>query len=115
MCGLFYQVDEAAFKLTQNQPNLTAQYHIIRSRIGINWSLVTWSDLRKPLYSGVAAALFTLLEGHGSNAITWKVEDQGSFWSAHFHKGRLATNFTYLANLLDLGLYIFSSLPIMKR
>ena len=89
--------------MTQNQASLSAQYHIIRSHIGISWSLVTWSDLRKPLYSGVAAALYTLLEGHGSGAVKWKVEEQGSFWSAHFHNGSSATNFTQMASLLDLG------------
>ena len=97
------QVDETAFKETQNQQTLSAEYSLIRSRIGINWPLVTWDDLRKPLYSGIAAALYTLLKGPGGDAITWKVEEQGQFWSKYFHTGRSATNFTQLATLLDLG------------
>ena len=56
-----------------------------------------------PLYSGVAAALFTLLKGPGGDAITWKTEEQGQFWSKNFHSGSSATNFTQLSNLLDLG------------
>ena len=56
-----------------------------------------------PLYSGIAAALFTLLKGPGGDAITWKTEEQGQFWSKYFHSGSSATNFTQLANLLDLG------------
>lgn len=98
-----FQVDQSAFKETQGQSNLTVQYDIIRHKIGINWALVSWSDLRRPLYSGVAAALYTLLKGHGSSAITWKLEEQGNFWSNYFHYGRSATNFTQMAELLDLG------------
>ena len=100
---IFFQVDQSAFKLTQGQSNLTVQYGIIRHKIGINWGLVSWRDLRRPLYSGIAAALYTLLKGHGSSAITWKTEEQGNFWSLNFHFGGSATNFTQLANLLDLG------------
>jgi hypothetical protein len=29
-----------------------------RDRFGIQWNNVQWSDLRKPLYSGLTAALF---------------------------------------------------------
>ena len=51
----------------------------ISSSLGIHWPAVTWSDLRKPLYSGVAAALYTLLT-LGSQSMSGSVTAQANLW-----------------------------------
>ena len=51
----------------------------ISTSLGIHWPAVTWSDLRKPLYSGVAAALSTLLT-LGSQSISGNVTAQANLW-----------------------------------
>lgn len=99
---VFQQVDQSAFQQTQNEASLSAQYSIIQSKLGINWNAVRWTDLQKPLYSGIAAALYTLLK-KGTNELSWNGEKQGTFWAQNFHGGSPATNFTQLANILDLG------------
>ncbi|WAR31509.1 MATN1-like protein [Mya arenaria] len=95
-------VDENEFRATQNKPLLQSQYNLILSRFGITWNAVRWQDLRRPLYSGIAAALFSIYRA-GPSGMSWKLEEQGLFWGHNFHGGRPANNFTQLAQILDLG------------
>ncbi|KAK7505145.1 hypothetical protein BaRGS_00003715, partial [Batillaria attramentaria] len=55
-------VDEAMFDGTQDGTSTYVNTAIstIDSALGIDWSTVTWYDLRKPLYSGLAAALASI-------------------------------------------------------
>lgn len=41
---------------------LNAEYIRIQEAFGIDWRTVTWMDLQKPLYSGLAAALFISMQ-----------------------------------------------------
>ncbi|XP_052788956.1 uncharacterized protein LOC128223687 [Mya arenaria] len=100
--GGIWQVDENEFRATQNKPLLQSQYNLILSRFGITWNAVRWQDLRRPLYSGIAAALFSIYRA-GPSGMSWKLEEQGLFWGHNFHGGRPANNFTQLAQILDLG------------
>ncbi|XP_053381096.1 uncharacterized protein LOC123552975 [Mercenaria mercenaria] len=100
--GGIWQVDNSAFLQTQHNSTLQAQYNIIQNVLGINWNTVSWTDLHKPLYSGIAAALFTILKS-GHTGLSWKEEEQGNFWAHNFHGGSPASNFTELAQILDLG------------
>lgn len=55
--GGIWQVNQTDFQLTQSSA-LVQQYLVpIRNAFNIDWTTVTWSDLRKPLYSGLAAML----------------------------------------------------------
>lgn len=101
------QVDHSAFLETRHDSTLQREYNIIQNVLGINWNSVTWTDLHKPLYSGIAAALYTKLHS-GSQGLSWKDEEQGNFWGQNFHGGRPASNFTALAQILDLGTEILS-------
>ncbi|XP_072041415.1 A disintegrin and metalloproteinase with thrombospondin motifs 6-like [Amphiura filiformis] len=59
--GGIWQVDLTEFQDTQNtaaHPALVAKFNQIQQAFGINWQRVQWSDLRKPLYSAIAARLF---------------------------------------------------------
>nr|KAG5712505.1 hypothetical protein BaRGS_011479 [Batillaria attramentaria] len=60
--GGIWQVDEAMFDGTQDGTSTYVNTAIstIDSALGIDWSTVTWYDLRKPLYSGLAAALASI-------------------------------------------------------
>ncbi|KAL4221525.1 hypothetical protein ACF0H5_019782 [Mactra antiquata] len=101
--GGIWQIDRSELLATKNEPQLNTEYQIIQDKFGIDWSTVTWSDLRKPLYSGIAAALYTKKELMGS-PISWKTEEQGTFWGQNFNHGSGGpTNFTDLSKILDLG------------
>ena len=55
------QVDEDKLQITQNvdaHPNLQTYHDKIANNFGIIWPNVEWIDLRKPLYSGLAARLY---------------------------------------------------------
>lgn len=97
--GGIWQIDENMFIETKNNAGrLSDQYNIIRNQFGIDWNRVTWSELRQPLYSGIAAALYTIL--HGGTG--WRVEDQAHFYETYF-VNLAGNNFTNEANILDRG------------
>lgn len=84
---------------------LTAQYDLIRSKLGIDWLHVTWADLRKPLTSGLAAALFLTLEDAPGN-VPVSVTMQATYWLQHYrmvHTGLTEQNFTDRAETLERG------------
>lgn len=86
------QVDEAMFRRTQTEANqLSFQYASILNKLGIDWSQVKWTDLRKPLYSALAAALFLTLEG-GPQNVPASVSAQGNYWLQNYHQNQ--TNHT---------------------
>lgn len=57
-------MDERNFEETQNvstYPSLKQHFAKIKSEFGIDWPTVSFEDLRKPLYSGLAARLKMLI------------------------------------------------------
>ena len=69
------------FRETQNctSPYLQSACNNTISALGIYWPAVTWSDLRKPLYSGIAAALYSLLT-LGSQSMPGSITSQANLW-----------------------------------
>ncbi|XP_046562101.1 von Willebrand factor A domain-containing protein 1-like [Haliotis rubra] len=104
--GGIWQVSSSMLAQTQgNQPELQPLYTIIQNALNINWRTVQWSDLRKPLYSGLAAALYlTLQTSHPGVTIPLKVEEQAVFWKDKYQSGgSSAYNFTAIVNEMELG------------
>ena len=57
--GILWQVDQIGFQSTQDtksHPGLKQKLN----NVSIDWGQVQWSDLRKPLYAGLAARLYLL-------------------------------------------------------
>ncbi|XP_052788738.1 cartilage matrix protein-like [Mya arenaria] len=100
--GGIWQIHENEFRATQNHSLLQSQYNLIVGRFGINWNAVRWQNLSKPLYSGIAAALFSIYRA-APYGMSWKLEEQGLFWGHNFHGGRPANNFTQMAAQIDKG------------
>lgn len=89
--GGIWQVDRAMFAATQaNTPALQAKYAAIRNVFGINWMSVIWEDLLKPLYSGLAAALYTVVQG----TVPTDLEQQGTYAETKYHARNTAFNYT---------------------
>ncbi|KAK3599233.1 hypothetical protein CHS0354_012842 [Potamilus streckersoni] len=110
--GGIWQVDEDKFTETQNNCKLQAKYDIIRNVFGIDWSRVTWYDLRKPLYSGLAAALYTI-DTSRTGGMDWRIEQQATFWEKYYHTGGRATNFTIKADVLDEGCHANQAIDLV--
>lgn len=82
--GGIWQVEKKAFESTKNTkacPQLAAKHDEIKKRFGIDWSQVQWSELRKPILSGLAArlVLYTV-----SDPIPVEVEGQAKYWKTHY-------------------------------
>ena len=83
--GGIWQVDEIGFKDTQDVAShnkLTERFKQIQNAAGINWQSVTWEDLRKPIYSGIAARLFLL---NNPTVIPTTVRGQAQYWKEYYN------------------------------
>ncbi len=83
--GGIWQVDEIGFYDTQNvasHPGLTAKYEQIMQEFGINWPDVVWMDLRRPLYSGIAARLKLL---NIPERIPCDIAGQAAYWKRYYN------------------------------
>lgn len=84
--GGLWQVEKCAFLgVTQNRrkyKKLAALQKQVRRRLGITWSKVRHYDLRRPLYSVVAARLYleVILDGFPK-----KLRNQAKLWSSSYH------------------------------
>ncbi|XP_072021860.1 uncharacterized protein [Amphiura filiformis] len=85
--GGIWQVDRIGFedtKDTVSHPGLVAKYVQIHQAFGIDWSRVQWSDIRKPLYSAIAARLFLSNKPHAiPNSAD--IVGQAAYWKLHYN------------------------------
>ena len=85
--GGIWQVDLIGFQDTQNttsHPRLVSKFSQIRQQFCIDWRTVQWKDLRKPLYSGLAARLL-LSNKQESIPLASNVTGQASYWKRHYN------------------------------
>ena len=85
--GGIWQVDEVGFRDTQDTTyhrGLAKKLDKIQETFAINWREVQWSDLRKPLYSGLAARLF-LSNIPEDIPIASDIRGQGKYWKEHYN------------------------------
>lgn len=86
--GGIWQVDKIGFADTQNtqaHPNLLISYTKIRKELCIEWSLVKYTDLRKPLYSAIAGRLLYKNEVSAIPSSS-DVGKQGIYWKRFYNK-----------------------------
>ena len=85
--GGIWQVDLIGFQDTQNttsHPGLVSKFSKIRRKFDIDWLSVQWEDLRKPLYSGLAARLF-LSNKQEPIPLASNVTAQAAYWKEHYN------------------------------
>ncbi|XP_041372526.1 uncharacterized protein LOC121385804 [Gigantopelta aegis] len=89
--GGIWQVDSLKLMVSQTCMSRTIrECNLIQSEFGINWPRVRWAELRKPLYSGLAAAMFILTKM--ANQIPGDMAGQAQFWRYNFNSfGNIAT------------------------
>ena len=69
-------------KDTTSHPGLVDKYRKIEEYFGIDWNVVEWEDLRKPLYSGLAARLYL---SNKPAPIPDELQDQAEYWKQHYN------------------------------
>ncbi|GFN90203.1 collagen alpha-1(xiv) chain [Plakobranchus ocellatus] len=99
--GGIWQVNQTDFAMTKSSPAVSMYWAPIKAAFNIDWAGVQWSDLRKPLYSGIAAML-TLLRVSGGS-IPRLQERQAAFWQNNFfpEDSRAAYDFLTQTQNLD--------------
>lgn len=104
--GGIWGVDENIFNDTQNiniYPRLRAKFDQIGRQFNVDWCSVKWSDLRKPLYSAIAARLalynFPRTIPKASDVIT-----QAQLWADYYRQGGSVSEFVTVAGELE-GMY----------
>ena len=80
------QITKQQLRITQTSNLLATQRIGVNGNFSIPWTQVTWSDLRKPLYSGIAAALYLqYVVDYYRTAIPNSINEQGQFWVDRFN------------------------------
>lgn len=86
--GGIWQVDKVGFRDTQDtrsHPRLQQAYQLIRQNLRIDWTKVKWQELRKPLYSAIAARL---KYRNVPSPIPDSVSEQGKYWKKHYNSSQ---------------------------
>ncbi|XP_046340047.2 uncharacterized protein LOC124121112 [Haliotis rufescens] len=116
--GGIWQVDEAMYNATRRCPFIVSdECALIGSAFNITWRDTTWQDLRKPLYSGLAASLYMLIRLGFINSMPGDLPGQADTWAHYYHLGSPDSDFISAANAvkddckgqLDLAFIIDSS------
>lgn len=101
--GGIWQVDETVLLVTQNvadYPGLTSMLKSLQMPLGIEWSSVQKEDLLKPLYSALAARIFTWTV---SDVIPLASDIQGQalYWQKHYRVNGAVDVFVQLVQELE--------------
>lgn len=84
--GGLWNVDECAFKATQNKrrenKQLAALHKMVRRTFGVTWPKVRYSDLRRPLYSVLAARIVLEMT---ERSIPRGLRNQARLWLETYH------------------------------
>ena len=81
--------------------HLTALRAKIKASLNIDWLQVTWDDMRKPLYSAIAALLF--IESAATEPIPVKLEYQAAFWKKYYRANGDTDTFVLTAQTMIEG------------
>ena len=75
-------MDSIGFRETVRQKRLRRYWVRIKDRLGIDWTKTTWSDLVKPLYSGLAARLYLV---RIRAPIPSDLTSQARYWKTYYN------------------------------
>ena len=107
--GGIWAVDEDNFLKTKNTTRYTrlpARFQQIRLHFGIDWRTVQWRELRKPLFSALAARL-VLYIAPATIPSADNLTAQGQFWVAHYNSSGDASTFETTSSGLQGKLLLF--------
>ena len=103
--GGIWQVNQVAFLDTQNlsaHPGLDSLYGNIQTYFDIDWQYVTWEDLRKPFYSGLAARIYLWNIGK-SIPLAGEIVEQALYWRDIYNYNGTSKDFINLVEALEKG------------
>lgn len=99
--GGIWKVSQSMLSATTSCPTVIRNTcQTIQDELNIDWTAVTWADLRKPLYSGLAAALYLMTRlGSSTPDVPATLEGQEKLWLQQYHPGSPHRDFaSYVVN-----------------
>lgn len=91
--GGIWQVDEAIFNETQDNEThaqLADYFEQLLTNLGVDWPSIQWVDLRRPLFSALAARLYLTLVDKPI-PMAGDLRAQGSYWKRYYNRNPLDT------------------------
>ena len=99
--GGIWALDEYLFDETQDvashESSLTSLYQEIQTKFSIDWSTVEWYDLRKPLYSALAARIY-LSNVSTPIPISSLIQSQATYWVTYYNPFAAESTFVTVVN-----------------
>ena len=106
--GGIWQVDERILRITQNvtlHPILSSPggiFETLLGRLNVDWSAITWRNLRIPLLSGLAARIFFEL-ADSDIPPRENICDQAIFWkSSGFNTNEFDSVLSFVEAIIEL-------------
>ena len=96
------QIDKTSFEKTK----LLDQSFLddMNTYFEVDWSETQWEDLLKPFHSALATYLYLeYLDRNFVERLSYRLDEQGKFWSKHFSEGSDALEFSSKSLELDEG------------
>ena len=88
------------FEATRTSP--ASYIQDVNTLYSINWGSMSWVDLRKPLYSGLAARIYTEIT-RGTDDIPRSIDDQENFYFKYYRTSGDPDVFSNKAEKLEKG------------
>ena len=114
--GGIWQANEAIFNQTQNtaaNPGLLQLYPQLIASFGIDWPNATWADLRRPLFSALAARLyFTTVSD--PIPLGGDLRGQGEYWKNNYNSDAADTVQGFIDSITELEEEGTHSIPLVS-
>jgi len=101
--GGIWAVSQSLLQSTQNTASysvLTNLHQQIQTSFAIQWSAVQWNDLRKPLFSALAARLYFYTVS-ASIPISSSIQSQATYWATYYNALGSTSEFVTRVNELE--------------
>ena len=97
-----WAISEEALQRTQISgiPTLNVKHNLIALEFDVQWKQMAWEDLRRPLYSALAARLLLFLAPERLPD-SGDIEDQARFWKQYYNTNGSISDFTGAAYELE--------------
>lgn len=103
--GGIWKISTSAFTTLTAQSGSVLNSYLpkIQAEFGINTNTVTYSDLNKPLYSALAAALYTVyvIAASPVRDLPRSINNQANFWATYYRPGSSSSTFISRANSFE--------------
>ena len=83
--GGIWRLSEEKYLMTKGVDMVILDKIRQSSELGINWTATEWRDLRKPLWSALAARLYLTTIQSSDIPLSINHDEQANYWFTHYH------------------------------